>query len=168
MQVQPIRKAHATSGDRPVLVSSQATRDSSQGDRDFLGAPRATAAVLCTGSKGDSRRRDREDDGCESIRPVLRPPVLCLKPNAFRSVFQVSGPVCSVLKLGTTRPHLTARPYRRVPGCLITNGVYRNHNRRRRSYKTRCARRFRRFQGCSAHGSETPCMPRVTTHDQNI
>ena len=37
------------------------------------------------GPKGDSRRRDREDDECESIRPVLRPPVLCRKPNVIRS-----------------------------------------------------------------------------------
>jgi hypothetical protein len=34
--------------------------------------------------------------------------------NDFRSVFQVSGPVCSVLNLATTRPHLTARPYSRL------------------------------------------------------
>ena len=36
------------------------------------------------GPKGDSRRWDREDDGCESIRPVLRPPVLCRKPSGLR------------------------------------------------------------------------------------
>ena len=39
------------------------------------------------GPKGDSRRRDREDDECEWIRPFLRPPDLCRKRNVHRTVF---------------------------------------------------------------------------------